>query len=103
MLSTLRFLQSVSSVSPVVFGAFDIPSDRLLFSSAGEYLGYETNEKLDTISKIEQHIHPEDVDNYQEKFKTLLVSKPGEFVEFTFRLQDAEGNYRTLLIRDIRF
>lgn len=66
--------------------------------SAGymERLGYRSDQAADTIEEWRQRIHPDDLSQVVSAPKESLIQKTGTW-EFTFRIKDASGHYRSML------
>ncbi|MEQ8627233.1 PAS domain-containing protein [Ekhidna sp.] len=100
------FIKSLHRASPVAVGAMDMVKDEIIYSSghAEKILGY-SKEGLKKHSKnyFESIVHPDDRQKSRDAINQLMESNVGEIVECTLRVRKSNGEYLTLLIRDIVF
>ncbi len=106
MALNLAFIRSLHKASPVAFGAIDLFTDELIYSSghAERLLGYSKQE-LKELSKnmFEAIVHPEDLEISRKTIEQLKSSEVGEVIESTLRVKNGKGEYLHLFIREIVF
>lgn len=106
MALNFSFLKSLHKASPVAFGAMDMYNEEIIFSSghAEALLGYTREElKIHSQKFFEPIVHPDDLPKSQEAISKLLATESSEIIECTLRVRKSDGDYLTLLIRDIVF
>ncbi|MFB8789232.1 MAG: response regulator [Potamolinea sp.] len=101
-----HWLQSITDANPNILYVYDLIEQRNIYVNREIYtiLGY-TPEEIQNMGTavLQTLIHPDDFALLPQSFKKIYTAKDGEIIEFDYRMQHKNGEWRWLFSREVVF
>lgn len=98
-----NFVRSIFKSSPVYYGAVDIKSNELIYSSdlAKTILHYSKEQMQEFARKdFEKILHPDDLPKLKNAKQKLIESADGEVIKTIVRMKRSDGKYLHIQLND---
>ncbi|NEQ97924.1 MAG: EAL domain-containing protein [Cyanothece sp. SIO2G6] len=95
-------VQQIAETSPAILMLFELPSGKVTYinSAVETLLGYRLEEIYqDEDSFISLHIHPDDVEQVNNHFATLVQAKQGDVLSHEYRARHKDGSWHWIYQR----
>lgn len=101
-----HWLQSITDANPNILYVYDLIEQRNVYVNREIYtiLGY-TPEEIQNMGTtvLQTLIHPDDFALLSQSIKKIDAAKDGEIIEFDYRMQHKNGEWRWLFSREVVF